>query len=201
MKNGLVTAAAAVCAAWIMAPMTAAAAGPAELFASSCAGCHGAQGNTPAGTIPKIAGQQPVYIVKQLTEAASGKRKSPEMQACVDASKGADLEALAGYLRSLPMAPGSVSDAALAEIGKGYFHNGIPEKGVSACVSCHEEGGLGSDKHPRLRSQHKDYILKQIGHFQAGERTNDKGRQMRNVAEKLSPEEKAAAAAYLSSLE
>ena len=33
-----------------------------------CAACHGPDGNSPAPTFPKLAGQHAVYLAKQLAE-------------------------------------------------------------------------------------------------------------------------------------
>ena len=45
----------------------------------SCASCHNADGNSAIAANPKLAQQHPEYIVKQLQEFKSGKRKSTIM--------------------------------------------------------------------------------------------------------------------------
>jgi cytochrome c553 len=50
-------------------------------FTAVCASCHGADGNSGTPANPKLAQQHPEYLVKQLQEFKSGKRKSPIMQA------------------------------------------------------------------------------------------------------------------------
>ena len=45
----------------------------------SCAACHNADGNSAIPANPKLAQQHPEYLVKQLQEFKSGKRKSPVM--------------------------------------------------------------------------------------------------------------------------
>ena len=37
--------------------------------AAACGGCHGEDGNSSAPIFPKLAGQQPAYLAKQLYEA------------------------------------------------------------------------------------------------------------------------------------
>jgi cytochrome c553 len=172
----------------------------AQLAEAGCSSCHGPKGVSATATTPSLAGQQPVYVVKQLEEAGSGKRKSEEMQACVSAAKAGDPAALGAYFAALPLPSGRSQNAALAATGKKLFEEGNIGSGVSACVSCHEAGALGSEKHPRLAGQNAEYITKQIRSFKAGARANDKGRQMRNVAVKLSDDEIAAAAEFLSGL-
>jgi cytochrome c553 len=173
---------------------------PAPPAAAACATCHGSAGISTDQNIPKLAAQQVNYVLKQLKEAASGKRKGDTMTSCVSASQDGDLSALAVYYATQKPVAGRPPDATLAAAGQALFDGGNKANGVSACTSCHEAGALGSDKHPRLAGQHRDYIVRQIRSFKAGTRSNDLGRQMRNVAEKLTDEDIAAAAEYLSSL-
>ena len=52
----------------------------AEKFTAVCASCHGADGNSGSPENPKLAGQHPEYLVKQLMEFKAGKRKNAIMQ-------------------------------------------------------------------------------------------------------------------------
>ena len=49
-------------------------------YAAVCAACHGADGNSAVPIQPKLAHQHPEYLVKQLEEFKSGKRKNAVMQ-------------------------------------------------------------------------------------------------------------------------
>ena len=44
-------------------------------FAAACAACHGADGNSAIPANPKLAQQHPEYLVKQLLEFKSGRRR------------------------------------------------------------------------------------------------------------------------------
>lgn len=68
--------------------------------ASMCLGCHGssAEGN---GQIPRLAGQHPDYLVKQLSNFKEGVRKSGHMQAIASTLSEEDMKALAAYFGSL----------------------------------------------------------------------------------------------------
>ena len=68
--------------------------------ASMCLGCHGlsAEGN---GQFPRLAGQHPDYLVKQLSSFKEGVRKSGYMQAIAGTLSEADMKALAAYFGSL----------------------------------------------------------------------------------------------------
>ena len=65
-----------------------------------CMGCHGpsAKGN---GQFPRLAGQYPAYIVKQLKSFKDGTRKSGPMQAMAANLTDEEMTALASYLGSL----------------------------------------------------------------------------------------------------
>ena len=68
--------------------------------ATMCMGCHGEkfQGN---GQFPKLAGQQPQYLQKQLQNFKSGARKGGPMSAMAQNLSEEDMKALAAYLGSL----------------------------------------------------------------------------------------------------
>jgi cytochrome c553 len=68
--------------------------------ASMCLGCHGpaAKGN---GQIPRLAGQHPGYIERQLNYFKTGTRTSMQMQAIAANLTEADIKELAAYFGSL----------------------------------------------------------------------------------------------------
>ena len=68
--------------------------------ASMCLGCHGssAEGN---GQFPRLAGQHPGYLVKQLSSFKEGVRKNGHMQAIAGSLSEDDMKALAAYFGSL----------------------------------------------------------------------------------------------------
>ncbi len=67
---------------------------------SQCFGCHGnkAQGNA---NIPKLAGQQPKYLEKQLHAFKSGKRKSGPMESVAKHLSDQDIKEITAYLGTL----------------------------------------------------------------------------------------------------
>jgi cytochrome c553 len=68
--------------------------------ASMCLGCHGssAEGN---GQFPRLAGQHPGYLVKQLSNFKEGVRKNGHMQAIAGSLTEDDMKVLAAYFGSL----------------------------------------------------------------------------------------------------
>jgi len=81
------------------APESAATRQAASLFAASCAGCHGTQGEG-SPRVPRLAGQYAAYLDEQLHDAAEGRRPSMSRQhARLLASLSSDdLEAISEYL-------------------------------------------------------------------------------------------------------
>ena len=53
------------------------------LVSTICSACHGTDGNSVLTANPKLAGQHPEYLVKQLTEFKAGKRANAVMSGTV----------------------------------------------------------------------------------------------------------------------
>jgi cytochrome c553 len=62
-----------------------------------CAGCHGADGNSPTPMFPKLAGQHEDYLFHSLQGYKNGKRKNPIMQGQVASLSDQDMKDLAAY--------------------------------------------------------------------------------------------------------
>lgn len=171
-----------------------------ELATTVCIACHGADGNSPAPTFPKLAGLQSEYIAKQLNEYLAGKRKNDMMAPALESIKAGDVEPLAEYFAAQKPAPGKVEDPKLAEAGRMIFADGNASSGVPACIGCHQENGVGNPRYPRIAGQHREYIVEQLSQFKNGARTNDRGRVMRSLAARLTEEEMKAVAEYVAGL-
>jgi cytochrome c553 len=68
--------------------------------AAPCAACHGADGNSPTGAFPIIAGQYQDYLVRAMKDYQSGKRKNPIMTGFAAPLSDQDREDLAAYFAS-----------------------------------------------------------------------------------------------------
>ncbi len=79
-----------------------------QLYAKNCAVCHGtaAEGSSKQ-RIPRLAGQNDQYLVRQMRYAVEGRRPnlSPEHMALLTRFGFVDLEAIARYLSRLQTAP------------------------------------------------------------------------------------------------
>ncbi|MGD8264993.1 MAG: c-type cytochrome [Chromatiales bacterium] len=176
-----------------------AAAGKAK--SAMCAGCHMADGNSVNGMWPKLAGQHESYIIKQLQDFKAGGRVDPTMQPMAAGLSEDDMANLAAFYSSQTLKIGE-ADPALVEKGKEIFMSGNAASGVAACSACHAPNGVGNPaaNFPALQGQHADYTVKQLKDFRAGNRANDAGKMMRNVAAKMTDEEIAAVSSYIQGL-
>ncbi len=68
--------------------------------ATVCLGCHGASGEGN-GQFPRLAGQHPDYLSRQLTYFKNGSRKNGPMQAIAGNLSEEDIKALAAFFGSL----------------------------------------------------------------------------------------------------
>jgi cytochrome c553 len=67
---------------------------------ASCAACHGADGNSPSGAFPIIAGQYQDYLMRAMQDYQTGKRKNPIMTGFAAPLTDQDRADLAAYYSS-----------------------------------------------------------------------------------------------------
>jgi cytochrome c553 len=69
---------------------------------TTCAACHGPDGNTPVGPdFPKLAGQHQDYLFKVLNDYKSGARKNAIMSGQAANLSRQDMQDLAAYFSSM----------------------------------------------------------------------------------------------------
>lgn len=195
---------AATCAL-LGATATASAAGDAgagQQKAAPCAACHGADGNSANGEWPKLAGQHPVYLVKQLQDFKANRRVNAIMNGMAAPLSEQDMEDLAAYYSTQAPAPGK-ADPELVERGKVVYLGGNFANGLSACYGCHGPNGKGNPAagFPSLSDQHAQYLETQLKNFRAMQRGNDPGQMMRNIAAKMSDDDIKAVASFMQGLQ
>ncbi len=166
-----------------------------------CQGCHGADGNSISPMYPKLAGQSPEYLTKQLSDFKSGVRKDPIMSPMAAPLSPSDIQNVAAYFASLPTKPGvAVGDKNTIELGKKIYRGGNAKTGVSACMSCHGPSGHGiPPRFPRVSGQHAAYTQKQLLMFKNSTRNNDNN-VMTRIAFRMSEDEIKAVSEYMAGL-
>ncbi len=169
--------------------------------AAACAGCHGADGNGGADpTWPRLAGQDPDYIAKQLIDFKSGARKDPIMAGMAAPLSAQDAKDIGAYYAGLKAKPGAAKSVELAKLGERIYRGGIANRGVSACMSCHGPSGHGiPPRFPRVSGQSAAYAEKQMLAFKSGARSND-GDIMTRIAFRMSEQELKAVSDYMAGL-
>jgi cytochrome c553 len=165
----------------------------------SCASCHNADGNSAIAANPKLAQQHPEYILKQLQDFKSGKRKSAIMKPLASALSEEDMRNVAWFVGSKKVKPGFAKEKDLVALGEKIYRGGIGERQIPACAGCHSPNGAGIPaQYPRLGGQHADYTTAQLDQFRDGTRQNSP--QMIGVAAKLNDREIKAVADYIAGL-
>jgi len=166
-----------------------------------CIGCHMADGNSVNVIWPRLAGQNAQYLLKQLRDFKSGKRTDATMTAMVASLTDEDMVNIAAFFESQKPAAAKFYEA-LPNTGRENYRGGITETSVAACMGCHSPSGEGNAPaaYPALKSQHPEYIAIQLQKFKDGSRSNDAGKMMRNVANRMSEAEIKAVSAYVAGL-
>lgn len=205
----------ALAAPAVFLALTATAAGNPEAGrekAAACTACHGADGNSLADMWPKLAGQLPEYLVKQLRDFKAGRRQDEQMSPQATNVAEIDMADIAAFFAAHAVKPGEADKALLAK-GEQLYRKG---KGrptpVTACIGCHGYSGAGNREWgktqartpavlaPALGGQHAAYVEKQLKAYRSGARSNDVARVMRDIARGLDDAEVAALAAYVATL-
>jgi cytochrome c553 len=171
--------------------------------AQICNACHGIDGNgVPGQTVwPKLAGQHPNYVYKQLNNFKNNERYNVQMTPMAMPLTDEDMRNVAAYFASQQQIGGE-ADPELVKLGESIFRAGNPKTGVPACSGCHGPAGLGTNlsKFPRLAGQHADYISQTLKAFRAMERQNDPNGMMRGVTARMTDQEMLAVAQYIQGL-
>jgi cytochrome c553 len=171
-----------------------------------CKTCHGLSGQGFRGSfpMPRLAGQQPEYLVNQLQAFIERRRTNPVMFNVAHVLSPSMLTALAAHFRDLDPKPLGGAPKELVAEGKKIFDEGIPSAEVPPCGSCHGQDAKGSDAFPRLAGQLNDYVAKKLLNW-SKERGQDLAKPdnsaiMQPIAHNLTEAQVKAVAAYVSYL-
>lgn len=172
-----------------------------------CIECHGVDGsgaghsNGPEGKFPKLAGQHPDYILKQIRDFRSGARQHDQMQIMARSVSDADVRDIAAYFSSQPI---RLSEGGQRPgPGQALYDNGDPARGLPACAACHGvqgKGLAGSPLTPVIGGQEWRYLDQQLRNWRSGERRNSPDGAMSQITKALTDADITALADYLSGL-
>lgn len=171
-----------------------------------CSACHGVDGNSMINMYPKLAGQHPTYLEKQLHDFRSalqtgGKegRMDPIMGGMTAALSDQDIADISAFYASQAL---QIADAPKSEAGERLYKGGDMSRGVTSCMACHGPDGKGSELagFPNIGGQHANYVKIQLTKFRDASRHNDLNGMMQDVAGKLSDSDIEALSIYISGL-
>lgn len=180
-------------------------AGKEKAESERCLECHGASGpgqgnsNGSDGKFAKLGGQDREYIVKQIEDFRSGRRKHAFMAMMANSISDADVADIAAYFEGeQKMASGAAPRNAVAQR---LFQHGDPARQLAPCISCHGANGQGAGAAgPVIGGQGVRYLAEQMFNWRSGERSNSVGGVMNQLAKPLSDEEIEALAHYVSEM-
>jgi len=170
-----------------------------------CTTCHGpsAQGFRGFYNIPRLAGQQPLYIENQLHAFLERRRLNPVMANVAHGITPDMIPWLAQRMHGLNPSPYGGAPAADVALGKEIFANGLPDQDVPACSACHGPDAKGQREIPRLAGQLYWYMVYTLSIW-SSERgqggSPDISWIMRPTVSNLTAKQVQAVAAYVSTL-
>lgn len=179
-----------------------------QALAGVCAGCHGADGQSPVPTQPNLAGMSAQYIAKQLQHFKTGQRDNAIMKGFAANLSTDDMKDLGAYYAAKPGRTIGTKDEKLAKTAEKLYRGGDATRAIPACAGCHSPTGAGIPAlYPRIGGQHAEYTLAQLTAFKAGKRgsatkedANPTGKMMMAIASKLSDAEIKALSEYTAGL-
>lgn len=171
--------------------------------ATACNACHGAGGDgSVTASFPRLSHLDAEYLAKQLRDFQRDQRKDAVMHPIAKTLSESEIVDVSAYFAAqASTAPPEKVDPALAARGARIALSGAWDKDVPACISCHGPGGHGVGVHfPALAGQYASYMARQLNAWRDGTRSNDPQALMKGIAQRLSPADIAAVAAYFASL-
>jgi cytochrome c553 len=170
----------------------------------TCAECHNLDGISAMPKFPKLAGQRPAYIAKQVRDFRDGRRSNDggQMQAIAGEIDDVNLAKSAAYFAGLPAPPPDASQPIDSEDwrrGAAIYRDGDGAAGIVGCSSCHDDADSQRTDTPLLKAQHAAYLAKQLRDWRSAARQNDTTLIMPAIAARLSDRDIAALAAFLAS--
>lgn len=127
-----------------------------QIAAQFCTTCHGEDGNSARTYAPKLAGQNPLYLLDQLERFAAGTRTHYVMGPLAKNLRHEDRVRIVMYFTSYALKKAG-GDKALADKGKPLFQEN--------CARCHGADGRGTTEFPRIAGQNPEYVITTVRYF------------------------------------
>jgi cytochrome c553 len=173
---------------------------------AACTSCHGVhgEGSSGAGFFPRLAGKPAGYLALQLQNFQRGLRKYAPMEYTVRQLSPAYMHEIAEYFaaQQVPYERKPVPDLAPAVLQRGeqLVTSGDTALKVPPCQACHGKMLTGTEPSvPGLVGLPYDYISSQLGSWRTGTRASATPDCMAEIANRLTPADITAVAAWLAS--
>jgi len=166
-----------------------------------CISCHGNNGQSIILNYPNLAGQNKIYLFKQMLAFKTGQRENPVMQAVTKNLTDHDMDKLAEFFAQQKPHFGTAKRA-LLKAGQLLYRGGNRQKGIPACMACHGPAGEGNllAGTPSLAGQHANYTQTQLEAYRAKKRVTDGKGIMPDIAARLTDDDIIVLASYLEGL-
>jgi cytochrome c553 len=176
----------------------------------ACTGCHGPRGAGLADVaFPRLAGQPADYLFGQMKAFRAGTRTYAPMNFLMARQTDAYLREIAEWFSQQSADPQVVErrraqsfDRASFDAGARLVHDGRAGGQLPACASCHGSalgGTTGPDGGiPGLAGLPRDFLIEQVGSWKNGTHRSPEPNCMAAIAKRLSGDDIAAAATWLS---
>jgi cytochrome c553 len=170
--------------------------GPGAQKALVCSACHGFAGQSPGDTVPILAGADAGYLKKALSDYATGRRLSPEMEPYAKMALHFGVDEIVAHFASQPRQATPIkADPAAVQRGR---------TAAAACAVCHGADGKGDRAKliPGLAGQPPGYLRNQLLLFKQDQRSPGDAqlKAVKLLIQSLPEETLADLAAYYSSL-
>lgn len=86
-----------------------------------CAACHGIDGNSAIAANPKLAGQHPEYLYKQLINFKSGERANAVMSGMAAMLSESDMHAISDYFSKQTLNQGQAKANGKGSLGEKFI--------------------------------------------------------------------------------
>lgn len=186
--------------------------------AGTCAACHGVDGNPAQPIYPRIAGQNEMYLARQLALFKSGERKTGQaalMMPMAMPLSAQDMRDIGAYFATQKAGAGIADDTLITtganagkkfyQIGERLFRAGDIARGIPACMACHGPSGAGNPGplYPHVAGQESSYVVRRLQEYRSGDLVFSDAHNyniMAAVAKQLTDEEINSLASYLQGL-
>lgn len=176
-----------------------------QIFETRCTKCHANDGRgDKEGSFPDLTIQTAPYVAQTLYSFRTRTRPNEKMREVIDSLTFDEMTNLANYVGSLTPQPAlAKSDADAASRGEAIAMHGAPDRGVPACLGCHDVKGTDAlPLIPHLQGQSPFYLRSRLDNFATPQEAKPYGvdtsalNPMPAIAGQLTERERADLAAY-----